>query len=416
MSAPGSLKRNIGWTLAGNASYSLAQWGVVIALAQVTTKEAVGVLAYAMAVVGPVSALASLQLRVFMVTTAGRRFEFADFLSLRVGLLLAAYAGLAIYCLAAGVEAQTGWTVAGVAAWRGFDAVAEIHYGRWQSMERMSDVSRALVLNGVLTIAGVALAVFLWRSPVAAALGSAAASLVTAADLTRRHRAQHRGETMRPADLRRVREIAVLSAPLGIVMTLVSLQGNIPRYVIGSALGPAALGVFAAVSQLPSAGANIVTAVATAASPRLVRHHSEGDRAGFWRLMAALVALGLGLGVAGAGLALAAGRPILSVVYGAEYAEYRGLLVALSLASGLSFAGSFLGYGMTMAGEARTQVTLFVAAIAATAASSLWCVPRWGLIGATVALAAGTCIQIGGSVLVLRRATAATASVRGATM
>ena len=110
------LAQNVCWTIGGNAAYALSQWAVLIAVARTTNPESVGKLAYAIAVVAPAIAFASLQLRSVMVTNAGRRFDFAEFLLLRALLLAVALLGLTAYCALARLDAATRWTMAGIAS------------------------------------------------------------------------------------------------------------------------------------------------------------------------------------------------------------------------------------------------------------------------------------------------------------
>ena len=112
---PPSLRWNIGWTLGGTAAYSMSQWAVTIAVARSADPTAVGMLALAVALVSPATALASLQLRAVMVTAEGRKFSFGDFFALRGTLLTLAFTGIAAYCALAHMGHAMLWTVAGVA-------------------------------------------------------------------------------------------------------------------------------------------------------------------------------------------------------------------------------------------------------------------------------------------------------------
>jgi O-antigen/teichoic acid export membrane protein len=55
--------------------------------------------------------------------------------------------------------------------------------------------------------------------------------------------------------------------PLGLVLMLISLNTNLPRYVIEHRLGTRELGAFAAVASFMAAGTTIVNALGQAAHP-----------------------------------------------------------------------------------------------------------------------------------------------------
>jgi O-antigen/teichoic acid export membrane protein len=153
-----------------------------------------------------------------------------------------------------------------------------------------------------------------------------------------------------------------------------------------------------------------VTAVGQALSPRLARQVAAGSVEGFRKLVARAVLTSLTLGVGGAVAALVIGRPVIALLYTAEYADDAVALALLALGGGVTFAASFAGFAMTAARRFRAQVPVFLAVVLATTAASLTLVPAYGLRGAMGALLLGAAVQLVASLWVVRGALGASGS------
>ena len=95
---------------------------------------------------------------------------------------------------------------------------------------------------------------------------------------------------------------------------------------------------------------------------------------------------------------------MLRLLYRPEFEIYSGLLTAVMGAAILGYAANALGYAVTSARAFDAQLPLFCA-VAATCGLAAWLlIPRFGLSGAPMALAAAACVQIGGELGILARA------------
>jgi len=190
------------------------------------------------------------------------------------------------------------------------------------------------------------------------------------------------------------RELIWLSLPLGVVMMLISLNSNIPRYFIERYLGERELGFFAAIAYLMVAGGIVVNALGESANPRLAKYYAAGDSAAFRSLMFKLLLISVLLGGMGVLAAVVAGKQILTLLYRPEYAKYADLFVWLMLATGINYVSSFLGYGMTAARYLRIQMPIFASVTTISAITCFWLIPSMGLIGAAIALLLGAIVQL----------------------
>jgi O-antigen/teichoic acid export membrane protein len=361
---------------------------MLVVLARAGSTAMVGEYAYALALTAPVFQLASLQLRAVQATDARRVYPYRAFVALRTittALALAVAAAIAAF-------AARGWdawlVVFWVAAAKSVEALSDNAYGLLQREERMDLIARSMVARGVLGLVALAGGVLLSSLRLGVALLCAswavvyllvdhrAASQIAAAD----------GSAQVAAGKGQLLRLARTALPLGVVVLLLSLSTSIPRYVIEHAAGLSALGVFAALTYLLVAGTTVVGALGQAASPRLARLHASGDRPAFVRLTVRLVGIAAALGLAGTGIAAAAGRVILGMIYGSEYALASRSFTWVCFAATFSYSGSILGYALTASGAYRVQPVLCAAEAAVVLGASMLLVPSHGLDGAAWAL------------------------------
>src|SRR6185437_162272 len=197
-------------------------------------------------------------------------------------------------------------------------------------------------------------------------------------------------------------KLLVLSAPLGVVMTLSSLNINLPRYLLVKYMGQAELGIFASMAYLVIAGTLTINALGQSASARLARMFADDDRAGFWRVIKKLLLTALLIPAAGVPIALLFGRKVLTLLYRPEYGEHVSVLVILVGVTGLTAIGSFMGYGLTAARSFRIQPVIIGATALTTLVMCVILIPRFGLNGAALALLISEVVYAGCGALALR--------------
>lgn len=397
---------NFSWTLAGNLVYAGCQWAMLMLLAKQTSPEELGRFSLGLAITAPVFMFSGLQLRALQATDAKRHTRFADYLTLRFVGTAAALVVCAGIALSRAKLDQEVLVVIGLALAKAVESVSDVFYGLFQQNERMDRVSQSLMLRGVLGLTLLTAGILLGKS---AAWGTAGLVVAWTIVLLVWDVPGRSLEPSRPADLRtaaeRIQElsrVARTGIPLGVVMLIISLNTNIPRYFLRASHGERALGLFAALASALTLGQMVTNALGQSASPRLARLAACGQRAGFLRLLAKLIGIASVLGLAGIIAAILLGRPVVTLLFTAEYAEHVPELVVIMIAAGLGFIGSFLGYAMTALRAFYAQIPLCVTACTVTGVWA-WCdVPRAGLMGASRAVVAGTLALVIWSALVVR--------------
>ncbi len=394
------------WTLGGNVIYALCQFGMLLALAKLGNASIVGQYALALAIAAPVFMLTNLQLRAVEATDARHEYRFADYFTLRaISTLLGimAIAGIAgvLRC-----DRGTKALIVLVACAKAVESISDVIAGHLQKFERLDQVARALMLRGLAALGTFAFAFWYTRNLVVAVAAQAITWTGTVALYDFRIVTPILGTQPKFFHFCRktLQAMILISWPLGLVMTLGSLNTNLPRYVLERKLGTAELGIFASLAYLLTAIGLIVVALGQSVSARMSRQFAEGDVCGFRWLLTRLVGFATVLGVSGLGFALLAGRPVLATVYRPQYAEHVDLLLVMVATASLNAIASFLGFGMTAARCFCAQLPVMGATLATTFVFTLALVPRFGLMGAGYALLIAAAVQSAASYLVLTSA------------
>jgi O-antigen/teichoic acid export membrane protein len=399
MNSGGSLRTGFVWTFAGNGVYAVGQWAILSLLAKLGSREMLGEYALALAITSPVLMLSHLNLRAVLATDIGEKQTFGDYLTVRlaatllglfaiavIGWSTAGFAPMAIVIVAAGV-AQSA------------ENVSDIYYGAMQRRERMDSIAQSMMARAVVSVAAMGIVLAATRSMVAAVIALAGARLAVL--LVYDRRVGSAGERLARSGTKAQLAILRAALPLGVVLMLASLNTNLPRYEIERRLGTSALGAFAAVASFMTAGNTVVNALGQAATPRLARYFAEFSRTDFLRLTLQLVALALALGAAGVVVAAAIGAPILRILYRPEYAQHASLLTEVMAAAIPAYVAGILGYVITSVRAFDAQAPLLCAVVAACGITAWLAIPKFGLAGAPMALAAAACVQICGEAIIL---------------
>lgn len=410
------LRANFAWTLAGNILYAACQWGMLVAIAKLGTPEMVGQFALGLAIAAPVFMLTNLQLRAVQATDARADYRFGHYLALRALGTAVALAGVAAVLLLAGYRRETALVVLAVTLAKAAESFSDVLYGQWQQRERLDHIARAMILRGITSLVALAAVLYFTRDialAVAAMAVAWLACLVTVernisrrmldvgsptsevrshieedhpTPFTQSEPSAREVSPLAPAfDWPRLQQLALLSAPLGVVMLLLSLNVNVPRYFVEAHLGEAALGYFSAMAYVVVAGGTVMTALGQSAAPRLSRYYLD-NRPAFKLLLAKMCLLAAALGAAAVLAAAVAGGPILTLLYRADYAAHADIFLWLMIASAIGFVTTAMGSAFTATRKFEAYVKPFtVVTILGTVAAALL-IPQFGLYGAAMAV------------------------------
>jgi len=406
-----SLRADFSWTFLGTAVYAGGQLATLMLLTKLTRPELVGQYALGLAIAVPVITLASLQLRLALVSDVYQKTHFGHYLSLRL-----LTTGLALLIILAITQLlRYRWQLSSVVLMVGvaqaIEAISELFHARLQLYDRMEGVSKSLISRTVLSALALTIGVYFSGSLLWGIAGIVLARAIVLLGYDIRERTHglagqskgpSRNEALKPRwDPRAQRELLSFNFRLGILCVLVSLNLAIPRYFIEYRLGERALGIFSAIVSMRGAGDLVAFSLGLCAFTRLSRSYAAQNLIQFRSLLGKLLTLGAALGVCGIIVAIVAGREILAILLRPEYAERADLLPWIMAIGGGGCMALFLGVGMTAAKYYSAQIVLFTLTNLVVAAASYVLIPRLGLMGAVFAMLISMIIQLAGSVIIL---------------
>jgi O-antigen/teichoic acid export membrane protein len=403
-----TLRQNFSWTFFGNIIYAASQWGILVVLAKFGSPEMVGQFTLGLAVTAPVVLFTSLQLRQIQATDVQHKYLFGDYLGLRLISATISLLAIAVITLTAGYRWETSLVILAIGLSKIIESISDIFYGLFQSRERMDRIAISLTIRGPLSLLMLAIGIHISGTVLGGTIGLVVAwalvlifydipngITILRAVSAHQNTAQiaHSTHRLQPRfNFSVLRNLVGISLPLGVVMMLISLNANIPRYFIEHHLGERELGIFSALSYLMVAGTIVVSALGQSASPRLAKYYAAGRSKDFQSLLFKLVVMGTVLGAASVSIAAIAGEQVLAILYRPEYAKHGYLFVLLMVAAGIGYIASFLGYGMTAAQYFRVQMPLFTIVTGISALVCYWLIPSQGSIGAAIALIVGAIV------------------------
>jgi O-antigen/teichoic acid export membrane protein len=379
-----SLRKNFIWSFSGNMLYSCCLWMMLMAMTKLLQAEKVGMFILATAIVTPVQYLSNMYLGGVMASDAKNEHKFGECFALRI--LTVAFMAISVIIisifLGKGVE-MTLITVA-VVLYKSADCYADITYGLLQKYERLDKVALSKVLRGAAGALIFVALIFTTKKPAFAFAGVAAVwgIIFVLFDLS----SVRRFEKTKPIfDTQRLKELAVLSAPLGITMAIASFNVAIPRYFTEKYLGSAQLGYFGSLAYIIALFRIAISAMSVSALPRLAKYYVENVRS-YLKLLAKMVAVAALIGLSGVILGLLLGSRFIAIIYTADYAKYKTLFLWLLIAGGVQYVSAMLCNGLTSARLFKVQVPLFAAVSLVTVMFSWMLIPRFGVIGAAWAM------------------------------
>jgi len=407
------LKTDFAWVLTGNIFYSACQWLIVVVLAKLGTPEKLGEYAWGLAISAPIVLFANFQLRSLLASDLVERFRFAQYLTFRLVSIGVAFGAVAIVARL-GSGGEKALVVILVGAAQSVEVISETFYGLMQKRSRMDRISQSLMYRGALSLAAMWITMYTTRSVVwaLAALFLGRLFVLFSWD-TRFEPAKFEAGIAGPGNCGWMLSLFRTALPLGVISMLVSLNANVTRYFVEAHRGSAELGMYSAVASLLSAGTLVVSAYGQSLFLPVAKACVSADRNEFRKFVLLTVILGAILGSCAVFISMVFGRAILTHLFRPEYARYAAVLVRLMIAGTIAFIASGLGFVMTAAQSLRPQVPLLLIVGIATAASSAFLIPRYGLMGAADASLLAAIVQVLGTGVILIRVDRRLATTRG---
>jgi O-antigen/teichoic acid export membrane protein len=384
---------------------------MTIVLAKLGSPEDVGLFALGLAVTAPIFMFATLRLRDVQATDSKQEYLFGDYFALRLITTVLAVLAVIGIVFVSDYQGEVALVILATAASKSVEAISDAFYGLFMQQERLDRIAKSMIIKGPLSLLGLGAGFYLTGSVFWGVVGLTVARAI----MTLAYDIRNATLTLNPSsnlfshiipkdfpgprwNRAVLTRLAWLTLPLGFVTMLISFNGNIPRYFIEGSLGAYQLGIFAAITAFQKAAPTIVQALGRSASPRLAKYHATNNVAAFRKLTLRLAGLGVLMGVGGVLVALVAGRQILTLFYGPEYA-LTGLFVLVMIDAGLDYISTMLLFVITAARYIRIQLPLYLLTTGTVALACFWLVPIGGLQGAAIGIIISEVFRLIGSIV-----------------
>jgi O-antigen/teichoic acid export membrane protein len=377
---PLSLRRNVSYMLVGNMVYALSQWGIIMALAKLGSARMVGEFTFGLAVTAPLIFIFDLQLRSVIATDTKNEFSFRQYLTLKGVSSFLVILVLVGIVLLGDFDGQAALVIFLIGVAKLIESIIELHYGLFQKHERMELIAKSLIIRGILSLLAISILIITTNSLVFAVTGFALAWLMIFIFIER-PKAKKLVSTDEQSQ-QSIKKLFLTSLPLGIVIMMISLYTNIPRYVIEHTISTEAVGYFSALFYIVTAGNLVINAIGQTISPRLAIYFSQQEYAKFSKLIITFVCIGGLYGLTGTFLAIFIGKFILGLVYTEDYTAYHHVFVLLMISGMVLYASSFLGYALTSMRKFKIQPFLALGWVISALVLSNLLIPKFGLVGA----------------------------------
>lgn len=183
-----------------------------------------------------------------------------------------------------------------------------------------------------------------------------------------------------PASVGDLQRFLWRSAPFGIAVMSLSAFYNLDQVFVRTIVGAAANGLYGAAARISFTASIVGSLLAMVAYPDLARMRS--DLGAFMRYLAKALSLAGAIGVAAAGVAIVWAAPLITLLFGAEFAGAAGILRVLALVIVFRGISTVALYAANALGQSRHIATIAIAFTIANVTANLVLLPRFGAYAA----------------------------------
>ncbi len=353
---------------------------VLVTIAKIADVEQVGQFALALAISAPIVLFTGMNLRVALASDAMGEYEFGEY----VGLRLLGY--VPVLGIVTGIVLLRGYplTLSALIIWITLHKLIEdtcsIFTGRYQLHDRMDIAALSSVLRG-FTGLSVFVLLLLWTRNLLLSVMARTFCSITVLLTYDRIRAAKFGPFRPVFSPSRLWKLVAKTFPLAVVMGVMSLRTNIPRYLLADYCGEDMLGYYSAIAFLLQAMLLPMEAMSTASIARLAKFFVE-SRKRFVRLFLILLLIAMVSSVFIIMMCWLFGKWALGVVYRPEYAEHWNILFIGAIGAGFAFFVSMGSASFTATRKFRWHMAIYVIILIATLISCYLLIPQYGIVGA----------------------------------
>jgi O-antigen/teichoic acid export membrane protein len=345
------LLRNISWTFFGNIIYSACQWAILSVIAKVGSSLMLGEFNLAFAITTPIFLFTSLQLRTVIATDQKNEYSFQEYFQLRFLLSTISLATVIVVAMFLHHDLSFNLVLIGTAAIKFLESISDIFYGKFQQEEKFDDISKSLIFRGMAYIALYFIGVFFFHNLFIGILFVT----ISLFGLLYYDFKKVNERIKINFDRKKLLLLTKQSLPLGIVVLLISLIDNVPKYFIEYHIGTIELGYYTSIVYITIIGSTIINAFGQASMTRLSFYFQQKNIAQFLKLQIQLIVFTVILGLGLLSGVYIIGDKLLVLLYNDDFAHYFDVFKNIMIGAIFLYISSILGYGITAARYFKIQ-------------------------------------------------------------
>ena len=374
---------NFSLMLIGNTVYAFSQWIMIMMLAKLSSSEILGQVTLAYAIVGPIAVTLDFQLRNIIATDAQNSYSYSSYLNFRLWMSSIFLLFLLVLLLFLDYPFQLLFVILLIGMAKIIELFYEFSYGIFQREGLFHLIARSLLLRGSVFVSVFGFTLWITKSIVIAFLAYVVMLLFGYIFLDL-HKVLQIEKLRINLQFSQIKKLLRLSFPLGVVMGLISLNANIPKYILTESWGVSAQGYFSALFYFLLVGNMITVALGQIISPILATFHREYNYSKFINYLGRLVYVGVGIGLALFSFTLVFGESVLNLFYHNEIAQYKKALSILMLSGIFFYSSTFLGIGLTSLRQFTIQPYITGVLLVINFVISMLMIPKYGVVGAAL--------------------------------
>lgn len=380
-----SVKTNMLWNSFGSLSYLGCQWLMTVLVVRLSSGfDAAGSLSLAMSVYNMFSSVALYRMYTYQVSDVRHENTVGEYFGLRIITCLMALVMIAVYsfmtCPLNSIGAILSFSLYKIAS-----LLIDVLHGLDQQHRRMDYIGKSLAIQGAISLIAFCSFLPLTNDLTSTFLCMTAGIVVIGLLYDRPRAAQF--EALK-VGISRKKTAYLLTSCLPIVVAGIACGAapSLPRQILASIDGTAALGIYASVA----APAAIVQMGASYIYNPLLGYFSEAYASKDIRqltvlLLKASAAIAL-IGILSAIALLIMGEPLLTLMYGTQIAPYMYLMTPIIICTAVTAYVWFLNDLLVALRHFRGSFIGNTCAFALTIPAAFWFIPLFGMNGVSFAI------------------------------
>jgi len=383
-----SIRKKAGTLFVGRVIYSLSQWFLVIFLANMADVESLDFYMLAVAITGPVIMLSQMNMRIYLVTDYDREYPVKDYLASRFVLSWLAFFFILVFGFFY-IDSISGFQIILlVTVFKVVESLMDIYCGLFQRDSTIKLVALSNIYRGATAVLSMFLMLYFFESVFLALIFTCIAWFIIF--IGHKIYADRNIDLGNDTDKYKINfKLIKKCIPLGFVMMLVSLNFNIPVYMVSYLNENESVGIYSSIAYLLLIGKVISESFVQASAPKLSEYISDNNYQMLIQISYKLFGLALLLGVCGLVFSLVFGELFLSIVYGEKFKLYNDVFIVIMLAALFSYVSQVYGMILTAWRNIKDLFFIHTFQVVSVILVGIMTIPEMGITGAAWSLVSG---------------------------